>query len=213
VRRAALFDVDGVLVDSEIVQLGTLAGFAASALGRRVTLADLPSDAATAPRVDVLAKLGLHGEINEDAWDAATATASLDSEVFPFVADTLKRLRAAGVATGVVTRRDHRRITWLLPPHILDLMDTVVCWEDAAPKPAPDGLLLALDRLGVAPRDAVFVGDTDVDIQAAKAAGVVSIAVGWGFTEPAALPGLGADIVMPERSELTEMLLLLLRAG
>ncbi len=212
-RRAALFDVDGVLVDSKSAQLAALAGFATSALGRRVSVADLPSWAAATPRAQVLAELGLYGTINEDGWDAATATASLDAVVFPFVTDTLKALRAEGLATGIVTRRDRRRLGWLLRPDILDLMDTVVCYEDATPKPAPDGLHLALGRLGVAPSAAVFVGDMDADIHAARAAGVTSVGAGWGFTEPEALAGFGADLVLLDPAELTDVLLALLHAG
>ncbi|MEV4615075.1 HAD family hydrolase [Kitasatospora sp. NPDC049258] len=212
-RRAALFDVDGVLVDSRAAQLAALAGFATSALGRRVNVADLPSWAATTPRAQVLAELGLYGAINEDGWDAATSTASLDAVVFPYVKDTLKALRAEGLATGIVTRRDRRRLGWLLPPDILDLMDTVVCYEDATPKPAPDGLHLALDRLGVAPSAAAFVGDMDADIHAARAAGVTSVGAGWGFTEPEALAGFGADLVLLDPAELTDVLLALLHAG
>lgn len=211
-RRAALFDVDGVLVDSKSAQLAALAGFATSALGRRVSVADLPSWAATALRAQVLAELGLYGAINEDGWDAATSTASLGAVVFPYVTDTLKALRAEGLATGIVTRRDRRRLGWLLPPDILDLMDTVVCYEDATPKPAPDGLHLALDRLGVAPSAAVFIGDMDADIHAARAAGVTSVGAGWGFTEPEMLAGFGAGLVLLDPAELTDVLLALLHA-
>ncbi|MFI6444887.1 HAD family hydrolase [Kitasatospora sp. NPDC050543] len=212
-RRAALFDVDGVLVDSKTAQLAALAGFATFALGRRVSVADLPSWAVTTPRAQVLAELGLYGAINEDGWDAATSTASLDAVVFPYVTGTLKALRAEGLATGIVTRRDRRRLGWLLSPDIHDLMDTVVCYEDATPKPAPDGLYLALDRLGVAPSAAVFVGDMDADIHAARAAGVTSVGAGWGFTEPEELASFGADLVLLDPAELTDVLLALLHAG
>ncbi|MER6395798.1 HAD family hydrolase [Kitasatospora sp. NPDC001603] len=211
-RRAVLFDLDGVLVDSRSAQLGTLAGFATSALGRRITVADLPAAAATTPREQVLAGLGLRGAINEDSWDAATATASLHTEVFAFVVDTLTALRAAGVGTGIVTLRSRRRVGWLLAPDILEMLDTVVCFEDAAPKPAPDGLLLALGQLGVAPRDAVFVGDMDVDVHAARAAGVTAVGAGWGFAGPAALTLAGADLVLPHPAELADVLLLLVGA-
>ncbi|MEU6895800.1 HAD-IA family hydrolase [Streptomyces sp. NPDC046557] len=209
-KRAVLFDLDGALLDSHAAQLATLAGFATSALDRRVTVADLPTGAATVPRQQVLAELGLSGAINDDAWDAATATASLGTEVFPFVGETLTALRAAGVATGIVTLRSRRRVGWLLPPDILDLIDAVICFEDAAPKPAPDGLLLALRQLDVAPKDAVFVGDTDVDVHAARAAGVRAVGAGWGFAGPDALTRAGAHLVLPHAAALADVLLLLL---
>ena len=57
---------------------------------------------------------------------AATATASLHAEVFPFVTGTLAALRESGVATGIVTLRSRRRVNWLLPPDVLALIDTVI---------------------------------------------------------------------------------------
>ncbi|WP_262386951.1 HAD family hydrolase [Streptomyces sp. TRM49041] len=206
-KRAVLFDLDGVLVDSRHAQLATLAGFATSALGRRVTVANLPAGAATTPREHILAELGYAGAINQDSWDAATATATLSAEVFPFVADTLAALRAADVATGIVTLRSRQRVDWLLPPAVLNLVDVVVCYEDAAPKPAPDGLLLALDKLGVSPGDAVFVGDMASDMHAARAAGVTPIGSGWGFSDPAALTRAGAAVVLPHTDDLAGTLL------
>ncbi|MEY9850239.1 phosphoglycolate phosphatase-like HAD superfamily hydrolase [Streptacidiphilus sp. BW17] len=212
-RQAVLFDLDGVLVDSRAAQLATLAGYATSALDRRIAVADLPAVAATTPREHVLASLGFTGAINEVGWDAATATASLGTSLFPFVTGTLAALQESGVATGIVTLRSRRRVGWLLPADVLDLIDTIVCYEDAAPKPAPDGLLLALGRLGVAPRDAVFVGDMDTDVHAARAAGVRVIGAGWGFADPQALIEAGADLVLPRADGLAQALLLLVGTG
>ncbi|MER5972165.1 HAD family hydrolase [Streptomyces sp. NPDC002055] len=212
-KRAVLFDLDGVLVDSRHAQLATLAGFATSALGRRVTVADLPAWAATTPHEHVLAELGYTGVISQDGWDAATATATLTAEVFPFVADTLSALRAAGVATGIVTMRSRQRVHWLLPPAVLDLFDVVVCYEDAAPKPAPDGLLLALDKLGVSPSEAVFVGDMESDMHAAQAAGVTPIGSGWGFSDPYTLTRAGATVVLPDAESLAGTFLSLMGTG
>ncbi|WP_089100519.1 HAD family hydrolase [Streptomyces hyaluromycini] len=212
-KRAVLFDLDGVLVDSRHAQLATLAGFATSALGRRVTVADLPAEAATTPREHVLTELGYAGVISEDGWDAATATATLTAAVFPFVADTLSALRAADVGTGIVTLRSRRWVNWLLPPGILDLVGVVVCYEDAVPKPAPDGLLLALGKLGVSPGDSMFVGDMESDMHAARAAGVTPIGSGWGFSDPSALTRAGAVLVLPRADDLAGTLLSLTGTG
>ncbi|MFZ3499293.1 HAD family hydrolase [Streptomyces sp. 5.8] len=212
-RRAVLFDLDGVLIDSRAAQLATLAGFATSSLGRRITVSDLPPEAATTPRAQVLAELGLAGTINEDGWDAASATATLTTEVFPFVADTLAALRAADIATGIVTLRSRQRVNWLLPPAVLDLIDTVVCYEDAPPKPAPDSVLLALEQLGVSPSGAVFVGDMESDVHAAGAAGVTAVGAGWGFAGADALTRAGANLVLRHPEDVAEVLLLLMGTG
>jgi pyrophosphatase PpaX len=64
-------------------------------------------------------------------------------------------------------------------------MDVIVGAEDTERhKPDPDPLLEALRRLGAAPATAAYVGDSPFDVRAAKAAGVLAVAVGWGGIHP-----------------------------
>jgi pyrophosphatase PpaX len=66
-------------------------------------------------------------------------------------------------------------------PELRRFFDVTVGAEDTTRhKPNPDPLLLALERLGASADDAVYVGDSPFDIQAAKAAQVGSVAVTWG---------------------------------
>ncbi|MFD5506837.1 HAD family hydrolase [Streptomyces sp. NPDC127051] len=195
---AVLFDMDGVLLDSRNTMLTTLAGVATAALGRRVPVTDLPPDALTTPRVEVLASLGVADpdELCELWWDAALATAAAGTALFPGVLEGLTEIKDAGIATGLVTLQARARLPWLLPPAVLALLDVTVCREDADPKPAPDGLLLALGKLGAAPLKAVFLGDTVGDIAAARAAGVAPLGAAWGYAGPAALREAGAVAVL-----------------
>jgi phosphoglycolate phosphatase len=62
-------------------------------------------------------------------------------------------------------------------------------------KPAPDLLFLAAERLGVRPADAVMVGDSPLDLGAARAAGMGNAAVTWGFTDAAVLEAQGPDFL------------------
>lgn len=194
-----LFDLDGVLLDSRDAVLATLAGIATTALGRRVTVADLRTDAATTPRVEVLAALGVTApdELCEIWWDVALATAP-DPRVFPGILDGLMAIVDAGLVTGLVTLQARSRLPWLLPPAVLSLLDVTVCREDAEPKPAPDGIILALAKLGVAPFEAVFVGDSVSDITAALAAGVRPVGAGWGYAGSPALTAAGAAVVLDD---------------
>ncbi|WP_431980309.1 HAD family hydrolase [Streptomyces qinglanensis] len=192
-----LFDMDGVLLDSREATLATLAGIATASLGRRVTVADLPADALTTPRVEVLIRLGVTepDELCAIWWDPALATASCTA-VFSGVLEGLMAIKDAGMATGLVTLQPRDRLSWLLPPAVLALLDVTVCREEAEPKPSPDGLLLALGKLGAAPMEAVFLGDTASDVRAARAAGVTPLGAGWGWAGPAALAATGAAVVL-----------------
>ncbi|GAA1195145.1 hypothetical protein GCM10009654_60270 [Streptomyces hebeiensis] len=105
-------------------------------------------------------------------------------------------VKDAGIATGLVTLQKRDRLPWLLPSAVLDLLDVTVCREDAEPKPAPDGLLLALGKLGIAPFEAVFLGDTTGDIAAARAAGITPLGAGWGYAGPTVLAAAGAAAVL-----------------
>ncbi|KAA6465363.1 HAD family phosphatase [Acidobacteria bacterium AB60] len=70
---------------------------------------------------------------------------------------------------------------------LLDKFDTLVCAEDyARGKPAPDGFLLAAERLGVAPSECLVFEDTDLGIEAATAAGMASVKVPLPFERTAA---------------------------
>ncbi|MFD5696518.1 HAD family hydrolase [Streptomyces lasiicapitis] len=212
-RGAVLLDLDGVLLDSRDAHLSTLAGVATASLGRRITTADLPPHAATTPRVDVLAGLGVADpdEICELWWAPALATAS--AELFPGVMDGLQALKDADVVTGLVTLQSRSRLPWLLPPATLGLLDTWVCREDAQPKPAPDGIFLALTRLGVGPREAVFVGDTFTDRQAALEAGVAFAGAGWGYVGTEGLAAAGMSVLLSEPTQIGPGLLDLIRTG
>jgi phosphoglycolate phosphatase-like HAD superfamily hydrolase len=79
--------------------------------------------------------------------------------------------------------------------------------EDVAhPKPAPDMLQLALARLGVRAEQALYVGDMAVDIQAARSAGISVWVVPTGSDSEAALQEARPDRLLPDLTELAEML-------
>jgi pyrophosphatase PpaX len=90
-----------------------------------------------------------------------------------------------GLPTALVTSKNREELTNTLPRlGIANYVDVAITADDVSqPKPYPEGLLLALDRLGIpaeqAPQ-AVYIGDTVHDMRAAKAAYVRGIAVIWG---------------------------------
>lgn len=209
---AVLFDLDGVLLDSHHAMRLAYAGLATAYLGRRITPADLPASTSNLTLRQVMAALGIHDESAADHWEYVLATATACARLFPGVPRALRSLRAAGLGVGVVTLQPARRVPWYFPPDPALLPHVVVGRGDAAPKPAPDGLLLALERLGAAPGEAVFVGDSVTDIVAARAAGVTPVGVSWGYTDPEALRQAGAAVILDRSTRIVTPLLALLHA-
>ena len=69
-------------------------------------------------------------------------------------------------------------------------------------KPAPDLVFRALEALGTDGADAVYVGDSEVDVATARNAGLPLIAVSWGFRGRQALAEAGADTIVDTAAEL-----------
>jgi phosphoglycolate phosphatase len=78
--------------------------------------------------------------------------------------------------------------------------------ESVSRKPAADMLILALNRLGTTADEAVYVGDSEVDIETAKNAGVDCISVTWGFRDRDWLIGHGAGIIIDYPEEILSLL-------
>ncbi|MGH2397213.1 MAG: HAD family hydrolase [bacterium] len=118
--------------------------------------------------------------------------------LFPGVYEMLASLRRLGCAMGVVTSKRRRSTMQALDAfHLHAFIRVAVTADDvAAAKPAPDPIREALRRLGGHPGAALMVGDGAVDILAARAAGVRSMAALWGAREVDALLAAGPDYVV-----------------
>lgn len=116
---------------------------------------------------------------------------------FPGFVDLLRDLRMAGVPLAVVTSKGQQETeTLLFDLGLGDLFDAVVGDDDVRPlKPDPAPVREACRLLGVDVQDAIMVGDTTFDIEAARGAGAQSIGVLWGIHAEATLRGAGASAV------------------
>ena len=119
------------------------------------------------------------------------------TRLFPGIESVLRALERLGVRWGVVTNKH----AWLTEPLLesLDLHRRAACVVsgDATthPKPHPAPLLLACERLSVAPDAAVYVGDSRSDIESGRAAGITTVSAGWGYLDPDDPPHCwGADV-------------------
>ena len=187
---AALFDLDGTLIDSgqDIVE------------SVRRALGLIPSDSSLPGDEEILVLIGLPLEavVRElgypadkestrrfaEAYRAYYAEHYNDNtKVYPGIEEVLAGLQQAGVRLGLVTTKHQQQAEFTLAGAGLSgYFDYVHGWlEGRRHKPDPEPVLTALSRLDVSPDSAIMVGDSDLDIEAAKAAGVDTCAVTYGF--------------------------------
>lgn len=106
---------------------------------------------------------------------------ALQTELHDGIRELLDLLEGKQIPIAIVTGRHERDLDLVLKPHRLaDYFITLVA-DNHLPhsKPAPDGILLAAKRMGLPPDQTFYVGDSIVDVQAANAAGSVSVAALW----------------------------------
>ena len=154
--------------------------------------------------------------IPEDRWDEAGAIwreryleRSHAVDLFPDVLDALAMLAERGLQLGVVTSADRQRFFEDLGRlELADRFGVLVAFEDTRnKKPHPEGLLLALSRLGVEPRDALYVGDRPEDIAMGKRAGTLTAAVVSNFSSEKMLRSAGPDFLLEALRDLPGALL------
>lgn len=125
------------------------------------------------------------------------------------ILDMLRVLRANGVRTAVVSNKADFAVQTLSKQYFGDLFDMAL-GEDVAKrpaKPAPEMVYHVLETLGATPTEAVYIGDSDVDVLTAKNAGLPCIAVTWGFRDRACLENAGATVFADTAKELQDLIL------
>jgi pyrophosphatase PpaX len=210
---AALFDFDGTLVDTTEMIFQSMRHATSSVLGRE-----------DFTREELLANVGQPLPRQMEILDAEKAEFLLEAYrahheehhdaligEFPGVDEALYRLRTAGVRIVVVTSKRRRSVEMALEkfPGLDLVVDLFVTMEDTTEhKPHPEPLLKGLALAGDVPKDkAVYVGDSPFDVQAAKAAGLTSVAVSWGAFSEDTLREAEPDHLVPDIDTAVDVLL------
>lgn len=203
-----VFDLDGTLIDSFVLIAASFRHAARTVLGRSLTedevvagwgeplpvrVAHLASDRGE----ELIAAYTAHYEAHHDRL----------CRPFPDIPEMLAALAAHGCRQGVVTSKRRRATTHTLERFGLgSWIQAAVCAEDVrVPKPAPDPILEILIRLNAAPQDAWVVGDAVFDIEAARGAGVRSVAALWGAREREALRAARPDYVAARPADVVSL--------
>ena len=129
--------------------------------------------------------------------------------------DAIGRVADAGLAQGLVTSGDRGRVERELAAHgIAEHFGAVVCGSDPVEKkPHPQALLTALERLGIPPGRAAYVGDSPEDVEMARRAGVWSVGIPGGFPNRPALARARPDLMAERLADAIEALIRAARTG
>ena len=211
------FDFDGTLVDSHATIVAAMIE-AFERHGREPPSAPAVRDIIGLPLDASIARL-LPGAARNDAEIVAigghyrTAYTEMVARpdhldpLFPGVRETLDRLDAFGVVSGIVTSKSRRGLARALAVHDLAArFVTLQTTDDGPGKPDPYLLDRAMTEAGALPANTVMVGDTTYDIETARNAGVEAIGVSWGAHAPDALRAAGARTVLGRFDELAPSL-------
>ncbi|MEI6702708.1 MAG: HAD-IA family hydrolase [Deltaproteobacteria bacterium] len=194
--RAVLFDLDGTLVDS-------LEDLTDAVNHTRETFSLLPL---TCHAVRQMIGKGARNLIRQALPDSSendverglrlfidfnTEHISDKSRLYHGAAETLKYLRAIDIRLAVVSNKNERLSSLILQKLGIHHFFGIICGGDtfSEMKPSPLPLLRIIDQMGVAPHEAVMVGDSINDIEAGRQAGIVTIGCRWGFGGPDELDG------------------------
>lgn len=206
-REGWLFDLDGTLLDSSE---GVVLAFhtAQRALGEQPALPEAIRRRIGYPLADTLAqlsKLPLESFLTHFRAEALRSMAA-HSFLLPGASELLAGLENRDRVLGVVTSKRRDVACAVLDRlSVLFHFRTVVGSECAGRmKPHPEPVLLALDRLGLSREQAVMVGDTKNDVEAARSAGVPVIALSGGI-DPASSLG-DADLLLAGAPALLDLI-------
>ena len=206
--KLVIFDVDGTLIDSQVMIVGAMA----AAYGEEGL--DCPDRAAVLSIVGLslpVAMARLSPELPAARIERLVAAYKRDfaaqrvQETAPLYPGARAAVQALGarddILLGIATGKSRRGLDHVLEAHRLSgWFITRQVADDHPSKPHPSMLLAALAETGAA--QAVMLGDTSYDMDMARNAGLLGLGVAWGYHPPELLTGAGAVAVLRDFAEL-----------
>jgi len=139
--------------------------------------------------------------IYQSRWDRKT-------RLYPGVAELLDKLSEARINLNILSNKPHEYTVVVVEKFLSRWTFALVLGQknDIPKKPAPAGALLIARKLGLPPASIVYLGDTSVDMETARQAGMLPLGVSWGFRPPTELYQAGARAVLQQPLELLDFL-------
>ena len=210
--KAIIFDLDGTLTDT-LFDLKESTNFALRKMGwpersldevrqfvgngvRRLMERAVPSDAEEME----------FGECFQLFQEHYVEHCQDHTDLYPGIAELLAELKARGYKTAIVSNKMQKGVNELYRAFFKDTIDVAIGESsELRRKPFPDMVYKALKKLDVAVEEAVYVGDSEVDMATARNAGLPCISVLWGFRDRDYLREIGAFQMVETPAEILEL--------
>lgn len=212
--KAVIFDLDGTLVNS-LEDLAISTNYALNLFG-------FPTHETDKYKYfigDGMQKL-IERVLPEDNRDSETKTKVFDAFInyyskhyldktvaYDGIHNVLETLKQDGIKIAVVSNKADKMAKIVVEKIFANIFDFVVGKRDGYPtKPDPKLTLEVIDILGVNPQECAFVGDSGMDMAAAKNSGCLAVGVLWGFRESQELQENGADYLLEKTLDIPELI-------
>lgn len=214
--KAAIFDLDGTLLDT-IADIGDSTNLALKELGYpekdikeykllvgngfiNLVRKALPESASGDEKI-----------VESTLWRFQQNYSELymnKTRPYDGIEELIKELHKKGVPMAVDSNKRESFTVNLINKFFPENCFKMVLGEaaDRAKKPDPISVNIILEKLGVTAKETLFIGDTKVDIQTGKNAGLATAGVLWGFRDISELQNEGADYIIKQPSELLDLL-------
>lgn len=216
-KQAVIFDLDGTLTDT----IGSIAEAGNAMLTLR-GYAPQPVDAyryfaGDGAKVLVLRALTAAGDPNpegslaealEQYMDIFARTCTNGVKPFDGIPELLRELKLRGIHTAVLSNKPHPMTVDVVQSIFGEGVFTIVQGQTAEipPKPNQTGVHHILTELDLKPEDCLYVGDTDVDMDTGRNAGIETVGVLWGFRDEAELMAHHAAHIISHPLQILELL-------
>ena len=212
--KIAIFDLDGTILNT-IEDLADSLNYALAKNGyKERTVAETQSFVGNG--LLMLVKRAIKPETSEEEAQKVLADLKAYYKIhcadktkpYEGIPELLKDLKTAGYRLAVVSNKADYAVQILCEQYFPGIFDLAVGErENVQRKPAPDSVNAVLAELGLKKEEAVYIGDSDVDIETAENAGTDSILVAWGFRGAEFLREKGAKNIVFDTEELKSCLL------
>lgn len=215
-HKGIIFDLDGTLLDTlETLAYycnGTLSAYGYAPYEKDAYRYMVGNGAKTLVHRMLAGRDADTAEVFEKAYktyiDAYNRDTLYKTEIYPGILDLLKALRENGIKIAVLSNKPHEATVPILKSFFgaETFVEMRGAMEGVPIKPDPTAALDIAAKMGCAPEECLYAGDTAVDMETGKRAGFFTIGVLWGFRDREELIEGGADAVVETPTEILQYL-------